>query len=345
MSTETDFYSTSPQEQIRRLEGVARTALPAWGLEGAAISEVAYRENMTFRIDSGDRAFAMRVHQANYRTDAQIQSELDFMTYLKEEGIPTPQVVHTLAGESFTSAWSEGVDRPRQVDVFEWIDGRPLRMSGFPVSDVAATAEAYTEVGRLAARIYNAADKWQTPAGFERIAWDAQGMFGVNGNIGDFRRLQGVPEEQMRLLQDIAERLDATLGEFGKTPDQYGLTQGDLLGENIFVCEDGMRILDFDDAGDGWYMFELCTAVFDLADTPAFEPCLSALVRGYREQRDLPDEHVAMLPAFFLGRLLSYLGWCAKKPHMPQTAFMQPLLLAAAERHGRAFLVGESTLI
>jgi Ser/Thr protein kinase RdoA (MazF antagonist) len=85
-------------------------------------------------------------------------------------------------------------------------------------------------------------------------------------------------------------------------------------------------------------MFEIATAVFDLIDTPALEPCLNSLVSGYREQRALPDEHLAMLPAFFLARLLSYLGWCAKKPHMPQTAFMKPLLLAAAEQHGRPFL-------
>jgi hypothetical protein len=36
--------------------------------------------------------------------------------------------------------------------------------------------------------------------------------------------------------------------------------------------------------------------------------------------------------------VLSYLGWCAKKTHMPQTAWMKPLLLSAMEKHGAAFL-------
>jgi Ser/Thr protein kinase RdoA (MazF antagonist) len=338
MTARIDFYQATPQEQVRRLAQLAESALGRWGLEGAELSEVAYRENMTFKVDAGARGvYALRVHQANYRTDEQIQSELDLMTYLNEEGIRTPEVVPTLDGELFTTATSGGVE-PRQVDVFEWIEGTPLRMTGQPIGDLATLTEAYADVGRLAARIYNATEKWQPPAGFDRPAWDEEGIYGVNGIIGDFRRLEGASESQMALLADIAEKLTEVLGEFGRSPDRWGLSQGDLLPENIFVCQDGLRILDFDDAGESWCMFDIATAVFDLAVTPAFEPCLAATVSGYREHRDLPEEHVALFPAFFLARLLSYLGWCAKKPHMPQTAFIKPLLLAAAEQQAPAFL-------
>jgi Ser/Thr protein kinase RdoA (MazF antagonist) len=338
MTAQTDFYQATPQEQVRRLARLAESALGRWGLEGAELSEVAYRENMTFKVDAGDRGvYALRVHQANYRTDQQIQSELDLMTYLNEEGIRTPEVVPTLDGELFTTATAEGVE-PRQVDVFEWIEGTPLRMTGQPIGDLNSLTEAYAEVGRLAARIYNATEKWQPPAGFDRPVWDEEGIYGVDGIIGDFRRLEGASEAQMRLLLEIAAKLDDVLGGFGQSPERWGLSQGDLLPENVFVCQDGLRILDFDDAGESWCMFDIATAVFDLAVTPAFEPCLAATVSGYREHRELPEEHVALFPAFFLARLLSYLGWCAKKPHMPQTAFIKPLLLAAAEQQAPAFL-------
>jgi Ser/Thr protein kinase RdoA (MazF antagonist) len=339
VTTETDFYKAPPEEQVRRLSDLARQALPQWGLEGAEVAEVAYRENMTFRIDAGAAGvFAMRIHQANYRTDAQIKSELDLMAYLDSEGIRTPAVVPTLNGGLLVTVAAGGVREPRQVDLFRWIEGRPLRISGQPASDAAALVQAYEEVGRLAGRIYNATEKWTPPAGFIRPAWDEKGTYGSPGNIGDFRRLEGVPDPQMRLLLDVADRLDAVLTAFGKSADRYGLSQGDLLPENIFVSEDGLRILDFDDAGDSWCMFDIATAVFDLAITPAFEPCLEAVVRGYREHRDLPDEHLALFPAFFLARLLSYLGWCAKKPHMPQSALIKPLLLAVAEQRAPEFL-------
>lgn len=339
MTTGINFYDAAPDEQVRRLAGLAEAALPQWGLEGAAITQVAYRENMTFRVDGGDRGvFALRVHQGNYHTDAQIQSELDLMTYLDGEGVRTPRVVPTQSGSLFTTVSADGVTEPRQCDLFEWIEGKPLRTTGQPIGEIAPLAEAYAEVGRLAARIYNATEKWQRPAGFDRPAWDAEGICGVNGILGDFRRLEGATDAQMRLMLDVSDKLTDVLADFGQSPDRYGLSHGDFLAENIFVCEDGIRLLDFDDAGDSWHLFDIATALFDLLGTPAYDPCFAAIVSGYREHRDLPDDHLIMLPAFFLGRLLSYVGWCAKKPHMPLSSFIKPLLLATVEQQAPAFL-------
>ncbi|MCH8162311.1 MAG: phosphotransferase [Chloroflexi bacterium] len=339
MKTASDFYDATPDEQVRRLAGLAEVALPQWGLEGAEVTQVAYRENMTFRIDAGDRGvFALRIHAGNYRSDAQIQSELDLMTYLDSEGVRTPSVVPTRDGALFTTVSADGVTEPRQCDLFKWIDGKPLRMTGQPIGEIAPLAEAYTEVGRIGARIYNATERWQRPAGFDRPAWDAAGIYGVDGNLGDFRRLEAATDAQMRLMLDVSDGLTDVLADFGQSPDRYGLAHGDFLAENIFVCGDGIRLLDFDDAGDSWYLFDIATALFDLLGTPAYEPCFDAIVSGYREHRDLPDEHLAMLPAFFLARLLSYLGWCANKPHMPQTAVIAPLLLAAVEQQAPALL-------
>jgi Ser/Thr protein kinase RdoA (MazF antagonist) len=140
------------------------------------------------------------------------------------------------------------------------------------------------------------------------------------------------------MMLDVANALTELFDGFGKTPDRYGLSHGDFLPENIIVSGKGIRLVDFDDAGESWHMLDVATAMFDLIDTPAFDPCNAAFVNGYRAHRELPDEHLEMLPAFFLGRLLSYLGWCAKKAHMPQVVVIQPLLLAAFEQSARPFL-------
>jgi Ser/Thr protein kinase RdoA (MazF antagonist) len=339
MKTASDFYDATPDEQGRRLAGLAAVALPQWGLEDAAVTQVAYRENMTFRVDAGDRGvFALRIHQANYRTDAQIQSELDLMTYLDGEGVRTPSVVPTHSGALFTTVSADGVDEPRQCDIFRWIDGKPLRMTGQPIGEIAPLAEAYAEVGRLGARIYNATEKWQRPDAFDRPAWDAEGIYGVNGNLGDFRQLEAATDAQMRLMLEVSDRLTGLLADFGQSPDRYGLAHGDFLAENILVCDDGIRLLDFDDSGESWYLLDIATALFDLQGTPAYDPCLAAIVSGYREHRDLPDDHLSMLPAFFLARLLSYIAWCTNKAHMTQTAVIVPLLLAAFEQQAPALL-------
>jgi len=131
MQTSTPFYNATPDEQVQRLATLVEAALPQWRLEGADVTPVAYRENMTFRIDApGKGAFAFRIHQANYRTDAQIQGELDMMAYLNGAGIRTPVVVATESGALFTTVASPVVPEPRQCDLFEWIEGKALRQTG-----------------------------------------------------------------------------------------------------------------------------------------------------------------------------------------------------------------------
>jgi Ser/Thr protein kinase RdoA (MazF antagonist) len=337
---EARFYALPEAEQIRGLQDLAREALARFGLAGAEVSGVAYRENMTFRVDGGGRGrFALRVHQAHYRSDAAIESELAFMGELAKHGVATPELVPAADGSRFVVAESRAVPEPRQCDLFAWIDGRPLRAAGEAAPlDAPELARAYGEVGRQAAAIANVAEAWDRPPGFTRPAWDAEGIFGERAHLGDFRKLPRLTGSMRALLEALAERLRADLDAFGTTPDRYGLGHGDLLPENIMVCADGIRLIDFDDCGEGWSLFELATAVFDLLGEPAFDPCLGAMLAGYRERRALPEAHLAMLPAFLLARALSYLGWSASRSHLQKAKAIEPRLLASLEAYAPAYL-------
>ena len=78
--------------------------------------------------DAAERGrFALRIHQAGYRSDAEIESELAFMEALRERGVPTTEVVPARGGKAFVVVQSPDVPEPRQCDLFEWIDGRLLR--------------------------------------------------------------------------------------------------------------------------------------------------------------------------------------------------------------------------
>jgi Ser/Thr protein kinase RdoA (MazF antagonist) len=335
-----DFYYSSQEEQVRRLGLLAAAALGRWGLQNAEVRPVAYRENMTFAVDAGGSGrFALRIHQAGYRTDAQIQSELDYMEFLNEKGVPTPQVVRASDGSSFVVAGHAEVEEPRQCDLFEWIDGKPLRNSGEPPDmEVGEAAKLYVEVGRQAAALYNATEFWTRPEGFVRPVWDVEGIFGANANLGDFRKSVQLSDVQRKFLDELAARLTDELDAFGKTPDRWGLSQGDFLSENVMVCADGLRLVDFDDAGEGWYLFDIATALFDLTGSEYFDPCLAGYVAGFRELRDLPEDHLQMLPAFILARVLSYLGHAVTRSHLEQSEWLQPVFTAMLEEHGGAYL-------
>lgn len=334
------FYEQAEDLQIAALQRLAQKALAHYDMADAQLEPVAYRENMTFSVDAGARGrFAMRVHQAGYRTDSQVQSELDFLEHVNAAGVRTPKLIRTAEGRSFVHVGHGDVDVERQCNIFEWIDGKAFRKVGEPVEmPIEQACTVYEEVGRQVARIYNATENWTRPKGFDRPNWDEEGIYGVNGQLGDFRKIQNIPDEQRKLLDDVAARVSRDLAAFGKTPDRYGLTQGDLLPENIMVCDDGIRLIDFDDTGESWVLFEFATALIDLAGSEFFDPCLGALTRGFRELRPLPDEHLAMLPAFMMARLLSYVAHTVSRSHLEQAAAGQQMMLALLEEQAPAYL-------
>ena len=99
------------------------------------------------------------------------------------------------------------------------------------------------------------------------------------------------------------------LGKLDKAPATYGLLHADFLPENILVDGDRLTLIDFDDCGFGWHLFEMATSLFPQINQPFFDDLVSAYVDGYRSERDLSDEQLEMLPAFLLIRGLTYLGW------------------------------------
>jgi len=89
----------------------------------------------------------------------------------------------------------------------------------------------------------------------------------------------------------------------GKTDADYGLIHADLLQENILQNADGLWMIDFDDAGYGYRLFDLGTALIQHAEC-AYLPALRAsLIEGYAAKRsvlvsDFDVQVFTMLRAF-----------------------------------------------
>jgi Ser/Thr protein kinase RdoA (MazF antagonist) len=325
------FYALAPDEQVARLLPLARVALARWDVEPQAIDLLKYRENAVFAVtDTRGARVVLRIHRAGYHTDAELRSEYQWMQALDAAGIRTPPLLPARDGRLFHVVAADGVPEPRQVDVLGWVEGRQLGSVEEGIAgDAAALARVHRTLGALAARVHVASAAWERPPGFTRHAWDAAGLVGDDPWWGRFWELAPLTAPQRRLIESarahVAERLDA----FGQAPDRYGLIHADFLPENLLAGDDGtIYLIDFDDAGFGWYLFELATPLFFHATEPHWEAVRDATVAGYREQRPLPDAHVALLPTFVLARGLSYLAWVHTRRETETARALTPLLVA-----------------
>jgi Ser/Thr protein kinase RdoA (MazF antagonist) len=316
---------------LEEMQALAHIALHDWDLKVADLAPIKVRENAVFRIDlaGGGRA-VLRVHRSGYHSDAELDSEFVWMRALQAAGISVPRVIRSRHGRDF-EVIATSARGTRQIDVFEWIDGRQLgSVEGGISGDDAAIAKQYHMIGAIAARMHNHAAAWQRPTGFRRHAWDAAGLVGEQPFWGRFWELAALTPAQKSLLAHVRLKIAGELAAYGMSPDRYGLIHADLVPENLLIDGHRVQVIDFDDAGFGWHLFELATSLYFITGDGVYPMARDALIRGYRSERRLSDEALERLPLFLAVRGTTYLGWVHTRQGSETARDFTPFLVERA---------------
>jgi len=326
----TNFFDLDPQSQAERLEAAGREALENWHINDAELYLIKYRENAVFRVVQNGSPMALRLHRQGYHSDNELRSELLWMCALEDAKIAVPIIIPAVSGELFVKQAVPGLQGEVQVDLFEWIDGEQLGTVEEGIADEASVAAMYTTIGELAAQVHNQATVWQPPPGFARHAWDADGLAGEQPVWGRFWELESASPSERELMIRGRDRVHRELSSLAKSPGTYSMIHADFAPENLLVDGDSVRLIDFDDAGFGWHLFEIATSLYFIQDEPFFDQARDALISGYRRHRQLSDEQLEQLPLYFLARGFTYIGWVHTRSETETAAELTPMLLEGA---------------
>lgn len=310
------------------LPGLARTlqdraceALAQWHATPQQPRLLKYRENAVFKVQLDGKAAALRLHRPGYHGIAALSSELAWVAELARKGMNVPSPLSTPDGRTFVELPATAELGIQYADIMSWIDGRPLGETGVPFTDTPdRLAAIFTTIGATMADLHNLSDNWSSPSGFARPAWNADGLLGEGPLWGRFWDCDGLSSEQRLLLGVLRRRLRIALDRLQDRDLDYGLIHADLVRENIFVDGDTVAFIDFDDAGFGWRMFDVATALLKNRREPHYDRIVAALVAGYRQKRQLSGADLATLPFFLVLRSLTYIGWIAERPEIPDAA-------------------------
>ena len=341
----TDFYSLSEDDQAIRLAELARIALSRWPGEYDNLRLVKYRENAVFSAhrDDGERV-AVRVHRHAYHSDGALRSELLWMQSLARDGIEVPPILPSRDGDIFEIVSASGVPEPRQVDVLGWLPGTPVGTSEEGLNlDEAGAERLFFDAGVLAAMMHDRVAMMEFGEGFERHAWDADGLIGTDPFWGRFMELELLTASERALLAEARAQAELDLAAFGQGPHNYGLIHADFVPENLLVEDGRLKLIDFDDSGFGWHMFDLATALYFNLDHSAYAAMERALFDGYRTVRELPNDHEATLPLFLFLRSTTYLGWVQTRPETQTARELGPFLVERACLVAERYLGGRAS--
>ena len=320
------------------VRSLADRALREWDLGAAKLALVSRSENVVFRVDTQDgRAYALRVHRPGYRTLAELESEPLWTAALNEAGIGAPVPEPTRAGNHYATVGVPGAQEVRHVGLVPWFEGVSLDQRIATAPDEASRDSHFEQLGRLMAAMHDQAVAWHPPSHFQRHSLDADGFMGEAPIWGRFWDVPQLTPEQRATLIAARHALHARLSEYGKAPGRYSLIHADLRSANVLVTGDRVHVIDFDDAGFGWHLYDMAVVLSDQVTHPGYERIRSALLAGYRSRRSISDEDLALLPLFLLTRTLASLGWLRDRPEVDLYKFL-PVLIELSCTGAREFL-------
>ena len=303
-----------PDDIIR---AVAERALEKWDLGAARLKLISRSENVVFRVDSDcGETFVLRVHRPGYHTLAELNSEQVWNAALRLAWISVPHSRRTRAGEYYAIVDVPGTAESRHVSVVDWFEGVTMFELIQAEADGGIQAAHFERLGRLIGRMHNVTEQWKPPAWFERHALDADGLMGPAPFWGPFWESSMFTPSQRRIALDARTVFHAKLSTLPKDSKHYGMIHADLVSANVLINGDELHAIDFDDAGFGWFIFDLVVALVDYADDPRHDAFRDAMVAGYRSERDLEDEWLELLPMLYVVRALSVLGWAHERPEI-----------------------------
>ena len=133
------------------------------------------------------------------------------------------------------------------------------------------------------------------------------------------------------------DRLGTELAALSTGPERFGLIHADLHLANVMSDGRELTVIDFDDAGYGWFVHEIAVSLHPMLDDPRYDDALAAIVEGYRDVVPLGDADVALIDLFMTVRCLMIVGWLDARPEVPIYEFF-PELAAQSEAQARRYL-------
>ncbi len=270
------------------IDALAAEAAVHWGATPQRL--IRNRENAVFdvRLPDGRRA-ALRLHRQGYQPDAAIRSELWWCAALAAKGVNVPAALPDREGRLLVR-----LAGGRCASVIDWIDGEPLGEAGVPFpTPLALLLDRHRALGRLVRDLHDTTAGLALPADFQRPRWDLDGLTGEAPFWGRFWDHPAASPDQRAVLL----RARAALRERLATQGLVQLIHADVLRENVLVNDSSVYLIDFDDSGWGFALYDLGTTLSQNLYEPHYPEIRDALMDG------------EMVETMTLARTCASVGW------------------------------------
>ena len=107
---------------------------------------------------------------------------------------------------------------------------------------------------------------------------------------------------------------------------------------NLLIDGGNTRLIDFDDCGSGWFMYDFAAGISFMEDHQQVPALRAAWLDGYQQIRPLSPADIAEIDSFVLMRRMALLAWTGSHAHTDQARAVAPHFAAGSAVLAAAYL-------
>lgn len=213
-------------------------------------------ENQNYRISTDDKDYLFRVYSIKHSTTGKrdikdIEEELRFINYLREQGIPTPQVIKGKENQMFTTIILE--DGIHFACLFNYVKG--VEVDTYNSKNSASVAKILLAMISASSKYrYSYVRKW--------------GNNMIEQSLALFESEQQKIVRYHKELEHLYNETRNLNSRLQTENISKGLIHGDVKLENLlFKGNKVIAVLDFDDYHEGYFLEELVRTIMHDLDS------------------------------------------------------------------------------
>jgi len=255
-------------------ENVFDKIINRYGFKKESVKKLNSFQSFVYECSHKEKKYIIRITHSSHRTKKQIESELDWINFLDQNGILVSKAINI---ERMNLIETINLDDSFfYTVVFEKAKGRPISKNDF-------CPTFFKNWGRVVGKMHFLSKIYSFK--FDRPFWYQED----NYNIDKF-----LPPDQLI----VREKYGIILKKLESLPhlkNSFDLIHADLNSTNLFVNNDKIIIFDFDGCIYSWFIHDIAIIIFHtlqftdfLYDEQTFlEYFLKYFLLGYREENIL----------------------------------------------------------
>lgn len=194
--------------------------------------------------------------------------------------------------------------------LFNFITGK------MPADDPVILNQVFKKVGEMTAKLHNISEKYMhKKITFKRSTWDIEKMFGKNAVWGHWTDNKFVSPDDLNILEHALDIIKHRLKIYGQSKSNFGLIHADLRITNVLKDDEVVKVIDFDDCGYSWYLYDLSASLTFLENRSYLDDLIKNWIKGYTSCRTLSEEDFNEIETFIVMRSLLFISWIGTHEH------------------------------